>query len=131
MKAVDVLDQQYSADRGVNAFLDCYEARAGLSSRMVYQRRLPIRYIDWLDAGGPIPFDQEIEREPMVEINIPQHQFKRLVQRESEFQDLIHGNERAHRVLHQHIEDERVRDSNPAVQAAWMKYLTLLELARK
>lgn len=131
MKAVDVLDQQYSADRGVNAFLDQYESRAGLSNRMMYYKRHPIRYTEWLDAGCTIPFNQEAEKEQMVEMFIPQHQFKRLVQREAEFQDLIRGNERAHRVLHQHIADERVRDSNPAVQSAWMKYLTLLELARK
>lgn len=131
MKAIDALDRNYDADREVDQFLKKYEARAGLSSRMVYQRRIPIRYADWLDDGAPIPFDQTVEREPMVEMNIPQHQFRRLVERESEFQDLIQGNERAHRVLHQHIQDEHVRDCNPAVQAAWMKYLTLLELARK
>ena len=74
---------------------------------------------------------QEVETEPMVEINVPQHQFRRLVEREAEFQDLIRGNEHANRVLQQHRLDERVRDNNPAVQNAYKKYLMLLELARK
>ena len=131
MKATDVLEQQHSADREIDNFLTNYESRTSLSKRMMYCNRLLIRYPNWLDASSPVPFDQGLNKEPMIKMYIPQHQFQRLVRREGDFQDLIRANDRAHRVLHQSIEDERIRDSNPSVQAAWMKYRTLLELSRK
>lgn len=124
------INQRYDADREANKFLHQYEATAGLGHKR-YARRLPISYRTWMEEGGPIPFHQEVEVEQMVEMHIPQHQFRRLVDREAEFQDLIRHNEHANQVLQQHRADERVRDDNPAVQKAWMKYLTLLELARK
>lgn len=130
MKAIDVYNQKYDGDREINSFLRQYEASAGLGHKRYY-RRQPMRYQDWLADGANIPFHQEVETEPMVEINVPQHQFRRLVEREAEFQDLIRGNEHANRVLQQHRSDEHVRDNNPAVQNAYKKYLMLLELARK
>lgn len=129
MKAMDVYNQKYDGDREINSFLRHYEASAGLGHKRYY-RRQPVRYQDWLADGANIPFHQDVETEPMVEINIPQHQFRRLVEREAEFQDLIRGNEHANRVLQQHRADERVRDNNPAVAKAWRNYLALLELSR-
>lgn len=130
MRATDYINQRYDADREVNGFLHKYEAIAGIGPKR-YQKRVPIAYRDWLADGAPIPFYQEVETEQMVEMHIPQHQFRQLVEREAEFQDLVRHNEQANQVLRQHRADERVRDENPAVQKAWSKYLTLLELARK
>lgn len=128
MNASDYINQRYEADREVDRFLKGYEATAGLGHKRYY-RRQPIRFTDYL---GDTPYQHvDVETEQMVEMNIPQHQFRRLVEREAEFQDMIRHNERANQVLHQHRVDERVRNENPAVQKAYMKYLTLLELARK
>ena len=130
MNATDYINQRYDADREVNIFLHKYEASAGLGHKR-YHKRKPIAYRAWIEDGSPIPFYQDVEVEQMVEMNIPQHQFRRLVEREAEFEDLVRHNENANQVLRQHRADERVRDENPAVQKAWLKYLTLLELARK
>jgi hypothetical protein len=131
MRAIDVYNQKYDADREVNYFLQIYEAQASLSSHKLYYRRRPIRYTDWMNSGSPIPFDQEVDREPMVEMYIPQEKFRRLVEREQEFRDLVTRNQDMFNRIQNDRADEAVRRENPAVQNAYMKYLTLLELSRK
>lgn len=134
MRAQDVnnlINQRYDADREVNQFLHIYEAQASLSSHKQHYRRRPLRYTDWLANGSPVPFEQEIDREPMVEMYIPQDKFRRLVEREQEFRDLVRGNEEANYRLRKSIEEEHIRNSNPAVKNAYEKYQMLLELSRK
>lgn len=131
MKAVDLLNQQMTADKEVVYFLRKYEAHACLSHTKMYYKRMPIRYTAWIEQGGPIPFEQEHYREPYVEVAIPQHRFQQLVESEQVYEDALRGHEHANSVLQQSRADERVRDSNPAVQKAWIKYQTLLELARQ
>ena len=134
MRAQDVdrlINQRYDADREVNYFLQIYEAQAGLSSHKLYYRRRPLRYTDWLDSGAPIPFDQEVDREPMVEMYIPQEKFRRLVEREQEFRDLVNRNQDLFEKIQDQRADEAVRKSNPAVEKAYRNYQMLLELARK
>ena len=121
---------QVTAEDETNNFLKKYEAQAGLSRNKLYARRLPIRYNDWLHEGGPIPFHQEVEREPMIEMYVPQEKFRDLVERERWLTEL-EGEARYYKqIVEQWRADERVRDRNPAVQKAWRNYITLLELAR-
>jgi hypothetical protein len=134
MRASDInnlINQRYDADREVNQFLHIYEAQAGLSGHKQYYRRRPIRYTDWVNDGSPIPFDQYVDTEPMVEMYMPQDKFRRLVEREQEFRDLVRGNEESNYRLRQSIEEEKIRNGNPAVKSAYEKYKMLLELARK
>lgn len=134
MRAQDIdrlLNQRYDADREVNQFLHIYEAQAGLSSHKLYYRRRPIRYTDWLADGSPLPFDQEVDREPMVEMYMPQDKFRRLVEREQEFRDMVSRNQDLFEKIQNDRADEAVRKENPAVEQAYRKYQMLLELARK
>jgi hypothetical protein len=122
--------QQMTDEQEVNSFLKRHEATAGLSRHKLYARRIPVRYNEWLQDGGPIPFDQAVEREPMVEINMPQERFRSLVERERWYGKMEQEAEYYKRIVDQLRADERVRDDNPAVQKAWKNYLMLLELAR-
>jgi hypothetical protein len=133
MRAQDInnlINQRYDADREVHQFLHIYEAQASLSDRKQYYRRRPIRYTDWLTSGGPVPFDQEVDREPMVEMYIPQDKFRRLVEREQEFRDMVGRNQEMFEKIQRDRIDEAVRKSNPAVAKAYEKYKMLLELSR-
>ncbi len=126
----DYNSQYTSADQEVNDFLKSYEATAGLSRHKMYARRIPVRYNDWLKDGGSIPFHQEVEREPMVEMYIPQNRFRDLVEKQRWYGKVEEEAQYYKRIVEQYRADERVRDSNPAVQKAWRNYITLLELAR-
>ncbi len=119
-----------SAEEQVDRFLKKYESRAGLSSRELYYKRQPLRYTDWIANGSNIPFHQEIEKEPMVEMYIPQHRFQDLVERERMIDDVNDQNRRYRQVLDQLDEDARIRNSNPALKKAWDNYQLLLGLCR-
>ena len=123
-------DKNLTAEEEVDSFLKKHEATGELSTRRLYYKRQPIRYSDWLADGSPIPFDQAVEREPMVEINMPQHRFKQLVEREQWYSRLERESDYYRGIVEQYREDERIRDRNPAVAKAWRNYLTLLELSR-
>lgn len=114
----------------VDLFLKKHEASAELSRKKLYYKRIPIKYHDWLKDGSNVPFDLNVEREPCVEINIPQHQFQSLVEREKLYDHLEQEVSYYKNIVNQYRADERVRDNNPAVKKAWMNYLMLLELAR-
>jgi hypothetical protein len=119
-----------SPEEETNYFLKRYEAQAGLSRGKMYYKRQPIRYTDWIKDGSPMPFDLTVDQEPYVEINIPQHRFKELVEQEKYKRYLEERADYDARIVDSLRKDERVRDSNPAVQKAYEKYLMLLELAR-
>ena len=122
--------KDYSAEEMTDRFLKKYEASAGLSSRKLYYKRLPIRYQDWLNTGGPIPFHQEIEKEPMVEMYIPQHRFKEMVESERRMEEVGDENYRL-RHLEEQLHNERmIREKNPVLQKAWEKYQMLLGMVR-
>ncbi len=119
-----------SAEEQVDRFLKKYESRAGLSSRELYYKRQPLRYTDWIANGSNIPFHQEIEKEPMVEMYIPQHRFQDLVERERMVDEINDQNRRYRQLLDQLDEDARIRNSNPALKKAWENYQLLLDLCR-
>ncbi len=119
-----------SAEEQVDRFLKKYESRAGLSSRELYYKRQPLRYTDWIANGSNIPFHQEIEKEPMVEMYIPQHRFQDLVERERMVDEINDQNRRYRQLLDQLDEDARIRNSNPALKKVWDNYQLLLGLCR-
>jgi hypothetical protein len=119
-----------SAEEQVDRFLKKYESRAGLSSRELYYKRQPLRYTDWIANGSNIPFHQEIEKEPMVEMYIPQHRFQDLVERERMVDEINDQNRRYRQLLDQLDEDARIRNSNPTLKKAWDNYQLLLGLCR-
>lgn len=125
--ATDYLGRQYDSEKEVNRFLRKYEATAGMSHRM-YAKRQPIRYTDW---KGDIPFYQEVEKEPYVEMYIPQHRFTELVEQEKYLSYLEQTAESSKNLVDGLRRDERIRNENPSVQKAYEKYLMLLELARR
>jgi hypothetical protein len=125
-----IYDNKTTVDDAVAEFLKRYESTAGLSRHKMYARRVPVRYNDWLKDGSPIPFHQEVEREPMVEINMPQDRFRDLVEKErwtSKVEQEAHYYKKRYM---QEVEDDKIRNRNPSVKKAWEQYQMLLELAR-
>lgn len=125
------LHSDRSPEEETDHFLKRYEARAELSRSKNYYKRVPLKYHDWLNDGSPIPFDLKVDQEPYVEINIPQHKFRELVEQEKYKRYLEERSDYDARIVDMLRADERIRDSNPAVQKAYEKYLILLEMARK
>jgi hypothetical protein len=127
----DYATEHLSGSDEVHRFCKHYEAQVELTSNKLYAKRRPIHYQDWIsDGSGSIPFDLKVEREPMVQIHMPQDEFKNLVEKERWYGRLEQEADYYKRIVEQYRNDERVRDSNPSVQKAWEKYLMLLELAR-
>lgn len=123
--------EELSAEEEVNRFLHKYESQAGLTQRKLYYKRKPYRYVDWTAQGSPLPFEQDIEKEPMVEMFIPQHRFEDLVERERLIRRIEEENFELKSIVQRDLEDQRVRNNNPAVRAAYEKYRMLLELCRQ
>lgn len=119
---------RHSPEEETNRFLHKYEAVAGLSRQRMYHKRKPVRYADW---KGDIPFHQDIETEPCVEVQIPQHQFQRLVERESEYTELVRKNQDITHQLWDQRAEEDLRRKHPAVQKAWEKYVLMLQLVKE
>lgn len=69
--------------------------------------------------------------EPYIELHMPRASFERIIAKDDSEEQDAYKVKHALDVLNQHRIDERVRSDNPAVQKAWLKYVTLLELARK
>ena len=126
----DYASEHLSAEQEVQMFCRKYEAQAGLSRDKLYAKRMPVSYRQWVNDGGPIPFHQEVQREPMIEVYMPQERFKQLVERERWYSNLERESDYYKGIVEQYRNDERVRDRNPSVQKAWEKYLMLLEMAR-
>jgi hypothetical protein len=68
--------------------------------------------------------------EPYVEMHMPSGSLQHIMAVVASHGEDAERINHAISVLKQHRNDEQVRDDNPAVQKAWMKYLTLLEIAR-
>ena len=68
---------------------------------------------------------------PMKSIHLTRDNLASLVAEQEHMQRLSDDVERSKRMWVQQREDREVRDSNPAVEKAYQKYVMLLELARK
>lgn len=122
--------QSLEERKDVYKFARKYSAYIGDSRQ--YRRRMPEPMM-WDDPRAVYQhtFMTHTYDEPYVELHMPRASFEHIISRdETEEQDAFKV-QHALDVLQQHRVDERVRNDNPAVQNAWQKYLTLLELARK
>ena len=92
-----------------------------------YVRQAP-HHRDFYDSDS---FKIETEILPMKAVHLTRDILAKLVA-EQEYMQRLHDNDAFHkRIWTQLHEDKRVRDSNPAVEKAYQKYVMLLELARK
>lgn len=115
-------------------FLHNYEAQASLSDRKHYAKRMPMSVSDYHryhTAMDVYEYESYIQREPYVEMYIPQHKFEELVQRDAYYNKVAAQEEESLKIIKQLLADDAVRRTNPAVNNAWQKYQMLLELARK
>ncbi len=120
------------ANNDVDNFLERYEAHAGLSGHKMYARRRPFSLTDYhRNAIDAYYAEVQFEREPYVEMYIPQHRFQDLVERDFYYTKMARQQDYATSVVNQMVADEVVRKNNPAVEKAWRNYQMLLELARK
>jgi hypothetical protein len=121
--------QTLEASNDVTAFARKYSAY--ISDSRQYRRRVP-EPVRWDDPRAMYEhYYLTTYDEPYVEMHLPRGSLEHImsvVDAHGADADKVNH---AMGVLNQHRADERVRDDNPAVQKAWMKYITLLELARK
>lgn len=114
-------------------FLEKYESMATMSSRQ-YARRKPISFTDYhrhYSSLDVYDYESYVERQPYVEVLIPQHRLQDLVEKDYYYTKLEREHDYATQVVNQMVKDEVVRKQNPAVEKAWRNYQLLLEIARK
>lgn len=121
-------------NKEIEQFLHKYEAQANLSDRKQYARRAPMSMSDYHryhTAMDVYEYESYIQREPYVEMYIPQHKFQEIVERDRYYTAVSQQADYASELVRQQLSDDAVRKSNPAVQKAYEKYQMLLELSRK
>ena len=115
------------APRDLRYFESKFEAHIEDSEKFKqYVRRTPYHMWD-----GKVPFEADVEVVPMKSIHLTIDNLERLIKEQDYLRYVEERSEHALKVLDQLRADERVRDSNSAVQKAYRNYLMLLELARK
>jgi hypothetical protein len=109
-------------------FISKFECRVE-DSREYNQYVKPTSYHrDFYDRDN---FQMETKITPMKAIHLTSDNLARLVAEQEHMQRLSDDAEQGKRLWVQQREDRQVRDSNPAVEKAYQKYVMLLELARK
>ena len=109
-------------------FISKFECRVE-DSREYNQYVRPAPY--YRDICSSDDFRMETKITPMKAIHLTRDNLASLVA-EQEYMQRLHDSDAFHkRIWTQLHEDKRVRDSNPAVEKAYQKYMMLLELARK
>lgn len=122
--------QQYDTTEDTfRTFLKKYEAIAEKSRDKYYAKREPISYRPW-DTNAISYEDFRVNREPYVEVSMPEHKLNELVEKERWFEKVADDCEYYKTIVKQHRDDEIVRSKNPAVQTAWEKYQMLLRLVK-
>jgi hypothetical protein len=115
------------ASKDTRDFESKYEARITDSTEYKqYVRRMPYNMWD-----GKIPFDTEVEVVPMKAIHLTRDNLERLMREQDLMDKLMADAEFGKKLWTKDRTDRAVRDSNPAVEKAYQKYVMLLELARK
>jgi hypothetical protein len=109
-------------------FISKFECRVE-DSREYNQYVRPAPY--YRDICSSDDFRMETKIVPMKAIHLTSDNLARLVAEQEHMQRLSDDAAFGKRIWTQIHEDNRVRDSNPAVEKAYQKYVMLLELARK
>ena len=115
----------------IESFLKKYQAQAMLSKHKMYAKPRRRHFDDYNFTASQYMASIDFEREPYVEMYIPQEDFQRLVEKDRYYTRLSQEHDYATSVVNQMVQDEIVRKQNPAVEKAWRNYQMLLELARK
>jgi hypothetical protein len=127
----DYTAETLSAQDETNMFLKKYQAQAELSKHKMYARMPKFHMGRMQDYDPYSPTTTiEFEREPMVEMYIPQDKFRDLVERDRWIGRLEGEAEYYRKRYMQEMEDDKIRHRNPAVMKAWQQYQMLLELVR-
>ena len=89
--------------------------------------------IDPLSPDKDMPWDLDFEYESSVQIDMSQRDFEHLVHMEKHFYDTMRRSgeyvgDHAKMIVKEHEREQRIRASNPSVQAAYAKYQNLLRL---
>jgi hypothetical protein len=91
-----------------------------------YVRPVP-QYRDFYDTSS---YKIETQVVPMKAIHLTSDNLKRLVMEQEHMRHLKEDAEQGKRLWRQEREDRVVRERNSAVERAYQRYMTLLELAR-
>lgn len=117
----------------VEHFLSKYEAHASLSDRKQYAKRIPMSVSDYHRYNTAMDVYQAesyMQREPYVEMYIPQHKFQEMIERDRYYNQLSQQVDYASKLIEDKLRDEAIHKTNPAVKKAYDKYKMLLEIAR-
>ena len=114
--------------RDLEYFISKFECRVE-DSREYNQYVRPAPY--YRDICSSDDFRMETKITPMKAIHLTSDNLARLVAEQEHMQRFSDDAAFGKRIWTQIHEDKRVRDSNPAVEKAYQKYVMLLELARK
>lgn len=118
-----------------NKFCRRYEAQVS-NSPQHWRRSKPIPYSVFQEQGFESFAQLDYETVPMVDITMPEDRFRALLEHDewvntAGLQNNNYFNNSVSRVswlVAEHERECRIRQSNPAVQAAYEKYQTLLKL---
>ena len=91
-----------------------------------YSRRMP--YYMW---DGKAPLNTEVEVVPMKAIHLSSDNLERLIREQDLMDKLMDDADFGKKLWADERRDRAVRETNPAVEKAYQKYVTLLELCRK
>lgn len=105
-----------------------FELHVEKSKRHYRHRPVPVSYRSWSEAN--IPYQQEIEKEPLLKVYISKEHYEQLIKSEQQAEDLERENFRFRRIERETLDEMVTRNKNPAVQKAYEKYRMLLELSR-
>ena len=115
------------SSRDIKDFESKFEARIEDSKEYRhYTRRMP--YYMW---DGKPPLDTDVEVVPMKAIHLTIDNLERVIRDQERLDQLLDEQLYDKKVLAKLRKDEQVRNNNPAVEKAYQRYVTLLELARK
>lgn len=118
-------------NKELEQFCNEYEAYAEVS-RKQYARRKAFSLTDYrMTAMEAYDMESFIEREPYIELSIPQHKLHELLIQHQQYRLLQQQHHYAEQSLNREREDKLVRLENPAVMKAYEKYQLLLEMSRK
>jgi len=128
-------------NKKIYKFANKYEAVCRLSSQY-YRRTQPVPVKFGEDPADVLYQDLPYQSVPMVEIHLPEDRFRALIEHD-EFLDnhdrlrnsttgshVYNDMMRAKSIVEEHETECRIRNQNPAVQAAYEQYITLLNLCR-
>ena len=114
-------------DRDLERFCENFEAYAELS-RKQYARRKPISVRDYYYTA--MESYSHYDTEPYIELTIPQHRLRELIENNLIFDRLKSEFDYASRALKEQADDAKIRAHNPSVQKAYDRYRVLLEMSR-